>query len=143
MRRKAKITDASRALASVPLFGACTPEELTRVHDLAIESAVAAGQVLCTEGAVGRELLVLLDGEASVETSSGASSIVGPGDFVGELALIDQGARAATVTMRTDGTVLVVSGPDFRRLLDEIPRIAVGMLPILVSRLRAASAPKG
>lgn len=140
MPRRTKPTTANTTLRAVPLFQGCSDPELARLDSLTTEVTLRSGQVLCTEGAPGHEFLLLLEGSASVESSSGLRSDLGSGDFIGELALIDQGPRTATVTMTTDGRALVLSGSEFRQVLHEAPTIAVGMLPILCARARSSMA---
>ncbi len=138
MRRKPGTTDKHQALRAVALLAPCTDAELEGITALTTEVDVHAGQALCELGERGVEFFVLLDGSADVTKASGASIEIGPGEFVGELALLDGGPRTATVTMRTDGRVLVLSGPEFRELLRSTPEIAIRMLSVVGARMRAA-----
>jgi CRP/FNR family cyclic AMP-dependent transcriptional regulator len=140
MLRKLKTSDKAEALRKVPLFAPCTTAELEEIAGLSSEVAVQEGQVLCSEGSIGHEFFVLTEGSALVSTEAGTSITVGAGDFFGELALLDDGPRTATVTMASDGQVLDMSGTEFRSLLRAAPAIAVRMLPVLAARLRAAGA---
>lgn len=137
MRRKLDTTDKHQALRAVPLLASCTDKELDGIAALTTEVGVHAGQKLCERGAAGVEFFVLLEGTAEVAKSSGAVIEVGAGEFFGELALLDGGPRTATVTMRTDGRVLALSGPEFRELLRATPEIAIRMLSVLGARMRA------
>lgn len=97
---------------------------------------IPAGDVLCKEGAVGREAFVLLGGTASVKRGSRKIATVGPGACIGELALLDPGPRTATVVADTDLDVLVLAPGEFFALLDEVPTIARKLLTTLAGRVR-------
>ncbi len=139
MLRKLKTSDKAEALQKVPLFAACTPAELQEISGLSTDADVTDGQVLCNEGERGHEFFVLVSGTAAITNESGLNTVVGPGEFFGELALLDDGPRTATVTMTSDGHVLALSGTEFRAVLRAAPTIAVRMIPVLGSRLRAAA----
>jgi CRP-like cAMP-binding protein len=136
--RKIRTSESIEALKKVPLFAGCSPSELDKILGLTTNSAVHAGQVLCQEGHIGREFFVLMDGTARVTSERGGDTEVGPGAFFGELALLNDGPRSKTVTMLTDGQVLVMTGTEFRELLRVSPGIAVFMLGVLADRIRAA-----
>lgn len=131
--------DAKTArLATVPLFSGAGPRQLERIASLCTEVSVTAGQVLCREGGSGHEFFVLEEGAAEVTVGGRRVAEFGPGDFFGELALLDgSGARTATVTALTDGRVLVLTSAEFSGLLDSEPTVAVRMLPAIGRRLRA------
>ncbi len=137
MLRKIKTSESIEALKKVPLFTGCSPSELDQILGLTTKSTVKAGQVLCREGNVGREFFVLVDGTTQVTSASGPDVEVGPGAFFGELALLNDGPRSKTVTMLTDGQVLVMTGAEFRELLRVSPEISLFMLGVLADRIRA------
>lgn len=143
MARKDEHHAAIDALRHVPLFGECTANELDAIGRLSTPLPVRAGQELCTEGRIGREFVVLVEGEALVSKRSGWSRTAGPGAFFGELSLLDDGPRTATVTMTTDGLVLAMSSTEFRALLRSVPEIAIRMLPVLARRLREVGEGEG
>jgi CRP-like cAMP-binding protein len=123
-------------LAGLPLFSACSGRDLQRLARAADELKVAAGTELTTQGAVGREAFVVIDGTAEVSKDGVAAAELGPGDHFGELALLDGGPRTATVTATSDMTVLVLSKPAFNAVLDEIPTLAHKLLVSTARRLR-------
>lgn len=123
-------------LSRVPLFSTLGPKELLAVRGLLTETTVKTGHVLARQGAHGSEFFIILSGTASVERDGVHVADVGPGDFQGEISLLDGGPRTATVTARTDMTLLVASHPEFHALLDKTPSIARQMLPALAHRLR-------
>lgn len=137
MLRKLKTSDKAEALKKIPLFAGCTQTELQQILGLVSESSVKAGQILCGQGDVGREFFVLMDGTATVTSTEAGHADLGPGDFFGELALLNDGPRSHTVTMTSDGQVLVMTGTEFRSLLRVAPGIAVWMLGVLADRLRS------
>jgi len=123
-------------LSGLPLFSACSGRDLQRLARAADELQVTAGTELTTEGVVGREAFVILDGTAVVIKEGQTAAELGPGDYFGELALLDGGPRTATVTASTDMTVLVLSKPAFNAVLDEIPTLAHKLLISTARRLR-------
>jgi CRP/FNR family cyclic AMP-dependent transcriptional regulator len=131
LSRKRKV-DLLRAL---PLFGACSARELEQIAAVADELRLPAGRVLMREGTVGRELVVVIEGEVEVERGGETIAHRGDGDFVGELALVTSRPRTATVTVTKDARVLVINGGDFDRLLREVPSVAVKVLRAVAERL--------
>lgn len=123
-------------LASVPLFAACSKKELQAVAKAADELDLPAGRVLCEQGSTGREAFILLEGSAEVRRNNRKVATVGPGDCVGELALLDHGPRTATVTATTDLKVLVLAGREFSGIIDAVPSIAHKLMRALASRIR-------
>lgn len=123
-------------LASVPLFSSCSKKELQAVAKASDEVSIAAGRHLCEQGEIGREAFIIVDGSAEVRRNGRKVAELGPGDCVGELALLDHGPRTATVTAATDTTVLVLGAREFAALVDEVPPIAHKLLKALASRIR-------
>jgi CRP-like cAMP-binding protein len=111
-------------LGQVPLFAGCSREDLETVARLADEVDVPAGHALTREGASGREFVVLLDGAAVVERGGEALATLGPGDFLGEIALLMRAPRTATVTTTAPSRLLVLTDRAFRELTDRIPAMA-------------------
>jgi CRP/FNR family transcriptional regulator, cyclic AMP receptor protein len=136
MQQDAKI----ERLAGIPLFAGTGARELDRVARLCTEVRLPAGAVLCREGETGREFFVLESGTVSVQVGGQRVAGLGPGDFFGELALLDAGPRTATVVADTEVRVLVVSRQEFAGLLEQEPHLAVRMLPAIGARLRAQAA---
>ena len=130
-------------LAATPLFSACSKKELTRIASLADELAVEAGQILCTEGQNGNDCFVLVDTTAGVRVKGRKVASIPAGSICGELALLDGGPRAATVTAESDGRILVLTRPAFLGLIGDVPSISRRMLEALGGRLREANAVGG
>jgi CRP-like cAMP-binding protein len=93
--------------------------------------------VLTTEATVGRECFVIADGHAAVKVGARLVGMVGPGDCVGEMALLDGGTRSATVTAETPMTLYVLSIREFNSLLEVDPTIVRKITASLALRLRA------
>jgi CRP/FNR family cyclic AMP-dependent transcriptional regulator len=125
-------------LAGIRLFGRCTRRQLHEVAKRTTEVDAARGAVLCREGETGRECFVVREGEAVVTIGGDDVATLGPGDVFGELALLDGGPRAATVTATTDMHLIVLSRPEFDELLAEVPIVSRRILEALAARLRAA-----
>lgn len=135
MRGKRKKTDV---LGDVPLFSGCNRKELAKVAALTTEVDVPEGKVLAREGQPGREFYVILDGKASVSIGGHEVAGLGPGDFFGEMALLDQGPRVATVTASTPMEVAVLEPREFSTLIEEHPGVARKVLKGMAQRLREA-----
>ena len=136
-RRKSK--DAKiRLLGDVTLFSRCTKGELNRIAALADEIEAPEGKVLTREGESGWEFFVVAAGTATARRGNRKVATIGPGSFFGEMALIDQGPRSATVTADTDMHLLVLSSRSFSELLDEVPTVGRRVLAGMAERLRAA-----
>jgi CRP-like cAMP-binding protein len=125
-------------LGAIPLFRSCTKDELRHLDQAAVMFDYPEGHVLCTEGAVGHELIVIVAGGARVERGGSEVAVVGAGDFIGELSLLDGGPRTATVTTVTPVKVLVLSSREFWSVLDQVPPLAHRLLATLAERLRLA-----
>jgi CRP-like cAMP-binding protein len=105
------------------LFEGLRRREKSLVDRLFTEVALPAGTDLIAEGGVGREFFVIADGEVAVLRGRREVARLHPGDFVGELSLLDDGPRNATVRAVTDVRVLVQNRREFASLLDAIPAI--------------------
>src|SRR5688572_28572888 len=123
-------------LAAVPLFAALTKPELQEVLQAADQIEAEPGQELITEGRVGHEFFLILEGEATVVKGGKEIQSLTQGDYFGELALLDQGQRSATVVAKTPMTLLVVGQREFAGLLQNVPGLAAKLLPGLARRLR-------
>jgi CRP-like cAMP-binding protein len=124
-------------LRRIPLFSECTRAELDAVAMVTDELRLPAGRVLMRQGAVGRELLVIVEGEVTVTRNGETIAVRGAGDFIGELALVTHRPRTATVVAITDVRALLVNGRDFDRLVRDVPSIALKVLKTVGERLPA------
>ena len=133
-RRKSK----NDVLKNVWLFSACTTKELGRIASLVDEADVGEGAVLMTEGAAGNEFFAVVDGRATARLRGKKLASYGPGDFFGEMALLDQAPRSATITADTSMTLYVLDAKSFSTLIDRHPAVARKILRGLAQRLRKA-----
>jgi CRP/FNR family transcriptional regulator, cyclic AMP receptor protein len=136
----ARESDYIQHLGEVALFAGCSRKELQAIARRSTPTSVAAGKTLITEGAAGREFFVIESGSATVRRNGRKIATVGPGQAFGELALLDNAPRNATVTADTDMEVLVLTRAEFTALLDEVPGIARKLLTSLARRVREADA---
>jgi CRP/FNR family cyclic AMP-dependent transcriptional regulator len=128
--------ETTAKLRAIPMFSGLDDAALERIGGVVTEFEAAAGHVLIHAGMEGSGLFVVEEGRLTVSLHDGSTREVGPGEFVGELALLSPGMlRTARVQAATAVRCLAISRGDFEALLDTEPRIAVGMLPILGRRL--------
>jgi hypothetical protein len=132
--------DRMLQLRRVPLFERLDPEDLQRVAAVADERSFATDAVIVREGEVGDELFVILEGTVRVERvePDGSTRILrtyGPGDHVGELAVLLQRPRVATVVAETELRTLVIDGDGLTAILRERPDAAMAMLATLAERI--------
>jgi CRP/FNR family transcriptional regulator, cyclic AMP receptor protein len=125
-------------LSSIWLFSTVTPRELRLVAKALDELSAPAGTVLIEEGTIGREFFFVVEGRASVRRGGRKVALLGPGDYFGELALLDRGPRSATVVADTDMILLNMSQREFYGLLEDVPPLARKLLAAMASRLREA-----
>ncbi|MCZ7527780.1 MAG: cyclic nucleotide-binding domain-containing protein [Acidimicrobiia bacterium] len=127
-------------LAKVPLFSACSKKDLGLVARRVEDVKVDAGRVLVTEGDPGHEFFVIIEGNARVSRHGKKVAVLGPGDFFGDLALLDRAPRNASVSAETPMELVVLGQREFAGLLDEVPGFARKLLAGLARRLREADA---
>jgi len=131
LRKDAKM----ELLKRVPLFAACSKRELGQIALLADELDLPAARELTREGAPGFDFVVIVEGQAEVVRAERVVGELGPGDFVGEIALVTGGARTATVRTLGPARVLVLAAAGFRTLMHDVPSIEDKVLSALVARL--------
>jgi CRP/FNR family transcriptional regulator, cyclic AMP receptor protein len=135
LRKNAKIELIKR----VPLFSHCSKKELGLVAQIADEIDLPEGKTLMREGDRGREFFVLVEGSAEVRRRNRKVNTLGGGDFFGEIALVSQRPRTATVTTSSPVRALVVTEQSFRSLLDRAPDVQRKVLQALADRVAADS----
>jgi CRP-like cAMP-binding protein len=132
--------DAKTDLIShVPLFAHCSKKELALVAGIADEIDLPEGKELTREGGPAREFFVLVDGTADVLKKGKRINKLKAGDFFGEIALVHDSPRTATVKAASPVRALVVTDRNFRRLLEESPEIQRKVLSALAERLAPAT----
>ena len=123
-------------LREIPLFAHCSKKELAEIARVAEEIEVQEGDVLIREGEPGHDFYIVLDGALDVvKENRGRVDVVGPEDFVGELALLSRRPRNATVTAGTAATLLRIADVDFVALLDRMPLLWLKVAGALADRV--------
>jgi CRP-like cAMP-binding protein len=135
LRKNAKVELIKR----VPLFTHCSKKELGLVAQIADEIDIREGKTLMREGDRGREFFILVDGNAEVSKKGRKVNTMGSGDFFGEIALVSQRPRTATVTTTSPVRALVVTEQSFRSLLGRAPDVQRKVLQALADRVAADS----
>ena len=127
-------------IRGLPLFELCSKRDLRRIAALADERDVAAGTELIREGEPGSEFYVVVEGEVEVRRRGRRVAQLGPGSFVGEIALLSRSPRTATVVATTPLRVLAITGRDFVALLDSLPELWLKVARTLADRVDADEA---
>ena len=123
-------------LRRVPLFSRMNQRQLERLGQLADEIEVGLDDVLAEQGRVGHEFFIVLDGRLAVLDGRKPIAQLGPGDFFGEIALLDGRPRTATVRAEGITRLLVVGHREFHALMDEFPELRKTVLEEVAARLR-------
>jgi len=118
-----------------PLFANCSKRELEEIAHLADEIDLRQGKEMTHQGSPGREFFVLLEGEAEVTKDGRVINELSGGDFFGEIALVSDSPRTATVTATSPVRALVITDRSFRRLLKDQPELQSKVLAALAARL--------
>jgi ATP-binding cassette subfamily B protein len=134
-RRDAKV----RLISQVPLFQACSLPELTRVAAIMQQLDEPEGKALIRQGEPGRDFFVLAEGTAEVRKGNRRVATLGPGDFAGEIALLTNAPRTATIRTTSPVTVLRVTSKGFAELLKTSPSIQRKIQKALADRAAATA----
>jgi CRP/FNR family transcriptional regulator, cyclic AMP receptor protein len=135
--RSMGVGDEQPDLEHVWLFSGCSRVELRKITKVHEKVVVPSDTLLVEQGEAGLLFFVVLVGTASVVRDGRSVSSLGPGDYFGELALLDSGPRSASVTSETEMTLLVIRQRHFQRLLQTSPTLTRRLLGAMVGRLRA------
>lgn len=135
LRKDAKI----ELLKRVTLFSGCSKKELGQIAQIADEIDLREGKEMTRQGERGREFFVLLEGDADVVKDGRSINRLGSGDFFGEIALVSDTPRTATVTATSPVRALVITDRSFRRLMEDQPEIQGKVLAALAARLAPES----
>jgi CRP/FNR family transcriptional regulator, cyclic AMP receptor protein len=131
LRRNQKV----ELIKHAPLFANCSKRELEEIAHLADEIDLSEGKEMTRQGSPGREFFVMLEGEAEVKKDDRVINQLSAGDFFGEIALVSDTPRTATVTATTPVRALVITDRDFRHLMKDQPEIQSKVLAALAARL--------
>ena len=132
------MTTPQEVLAKVPLFSMLSKKELAGLANSAHERTFPAGTVLTEQDETGVTFGVIVEGEAAVSVHGRQTRTLGPGDYFGEMALIDHSYRSATITAQTELHCLLFTAWVFRPFALEHPETAWALLEVMVQRVRDA-----
>ena len=127
-------------LGQVPMFQACSEEELNAIAYLASATAAEAGTEIVREGDTGNDFFVLMMGTATVTRQGHEVGRLEPGNFFGELALFDPAPRNATITSDVPVTMAVMERDRFQAALDSVPALRDALLKGMARRLHEVDA---
>jgi len=131
---------SAETLQKVPLFSGLEKRDLERIAESFKERKYAAGDTIAGEGQGGAGFFVIAEGKAKVAVRDAERRTLGPGDYFGEIALLDEGTRTSTVTAETDMTCYAMTFWDFRPIVETDARIAWKLVLALAKKLREAEA---
>jgi CRP-like cAMP-binding protein len=132
-----EVADAKvERLRQIPLFKSCDPHALADIAQLADEVDVADGYTLIREGTFGEQFILIIDGHVRIERGGQTVRVMGPGEFLGEIALIDKGRTTATATTEGPARLFIVGHGAFNSLLDQSPAIRLEIITALAKRVR-------
>jgi CRP-like cAMP-binding protein len=126
------------SLRNVPLFVELDERELEQLARQMHERRFPEGADVTSEGAGGAGFFVIAEGNADVAVGGEHRASIGPGDFFGEIALIDTGVRSASITASSDLLCYGLTAWEFRPFVEENPKVAWALLQTLAGRLREA-----
>jgi CRP-like cAMP-binding protein len=125
-------------LGRVPIFSNCTAEEIAAIAGVAQESFFQPSQIIVTQGTPGQAFYMITSGRVEILRDGVSLGAFGPGDFFGEMSLLDSAPRSATIRALDHVSCLMLSSWDFKALLERHPSIAIKLLEVLSRRLRVA-----
>lgn len=124
-------------LRRVPLFTQCKAEPLDLISRLADEVDVAGGYTLMRQGDIAREFFLIVDGKVRIERDGKTLKTLGPGDYLGEVALLSESPRTATAVTEGPTKLLVITHQGFNSLLDSSPTIRMAIFESVAVYLRS------
>jgi CRP/FNR family transcriptional regulator, cyclic AMP receptor protein len=125
-------------LMNVPLFAGLEERDLERLAERFQERTFSEGETVVREGSTGTSFFVIGEGSATVSVGDEVRDVLGPGDYFGEIALVDEGVRSASIVAATDLRCYFLTPWEFRPFVEEHPRLAWSLLQNLARRLRSA-----
>lgn len=122
-------------LRSVSLFSECDDDELQEIARLGTEVTLAGGRTIMNEGDPAQEAFLVMEGHATATRAGAELARFGPGDFFGEMALLGNRPRSATVVSDEQLTLRAFHRTEFRQMMEDVPSIATKILRITAERL--------
>jgi CRP-like cAMP-binding protein len=133
------LTASAEELSTIPLFSSLTDADLLELANWFDVQTVSEGVRLTGEGAAGYSFFILTEGSAIVTSEGADLAALGPGDFFGEIAILGNGRRTATVTTTSPARLLVMFGTEFRELQEAQPEIAASIEEAMRQRMATRS----
>jgi CRP-like cAMP-binding protein len=131
-------------LGNVPLFEKLSQLDLAHVARLAVRVREPKGEMLAKEGEPGHEFLIVLKGEVDIRHGDRVVTTLGPGAYLGEIALLEERSRrTATVVARTPVAIAFIGRQDFNRLLSDLPELAQQIRDTMAQRVEDPNRPDG
>lgn len=140
MRFVNALPDRLQRIRNLPIFAACNVQELEEIDRLADEVTIEAGRTIMTQGELGQEFALIISGEAEIVKDGKVVATLGPGDYFGEIALLDSIARTASVIAKTEVHLEVIDRRGFNTLLDDLPQLSRSILRGLAQRMAEVEA---
>jgi len=128
--------DRAALIGACPLFRGLVPDDLAAVAAAAIEVDFPAERVIARQGEIGTGFFIVVSGRVRVVRDGAAVAHLGPGEFFGELSILDGGPRVAQVVTDEPTVCLAIASWDFERVLREEPGVALAVLKVVAARLR-------
>jgi CRP-like cAMP-binding protein len=128
--------DRAALIGACPLFRGLVPDDLAAVAAAAIEVDFPAERVIARQGEIGTGFFIVVSGRVRVVRDGAAVAHLGPGEFFGELSILDGGPRVAQVVTDEPTVCLAIPSWDFERVLREEPGVALAVLKVVAARLR-------
>jgi CRP/FNR family transcriptional regulator, cyclic AMP receptor protein len=125
-------------LSRLPLFEGCSQRQLREIARITEVRELPEASVLARTGEPGHEFFLILDGRVRIEVSPRKRTKLGPGEFFGEMSLLDGGPRSATAVAETGVRLLVINRRDFSLLLSKVPDLTRHLLLVMSRRVRQA-----
>lgn len=132
----AAMTAPIESLRNVPLFANLEDRDLEQLSKQLHERRFAEGTEVTTEGSTGAGFFIIADGNANVSVGGEHRTTLGPGDHFGEIALIDDGVRSASIIAATDLLCYGLTPWEFRPFVEEHPQVAWAFMQVLARRYR-------
>jgi CRP/FNR family cyclic AMP-dependent transcriptional regulator len=123
-------------LRQIPLFQGCNRRALEEIARLVDEVDVPDGYMLIREGTFGEQFILIIEGRVRIERGGKTIRTMGPGEFLGEIALIDKGRTTATATTDGPARLFVVAHQAFNGLLEQSPTVRLEIMSALANRVR-------
>ena len=125
-------------LRNVPLFADLDDEDLAGLANQMKERRYAEGRPMTSEGSGGAGFFVITEGNATVSVGGEAKTTLGPGDYFGEMAIMEEGVRSASIVAATDVRSYFLTPWEFRPFIEEHPQVAWVLLRTLAKRIRSS-----